>query len=143
MFANGDIDSPIKAAQVLRHTGANGVMIGRAAQGRPWLCGQIASYLKNGELKADPSTQQQWQIIKDHLNDLHQFYGEYTGVRVARKHVGWYLQGAGSDPAPRQEFNRLESAQQQLDKLEDYFSQYHKDSQCDYHGKNNYKELAA
>ncbi len=139
VFANGDIDSPAKAAQVLRHTGASGVMIGRAAQGRPWLCGQIASYLENGELLADPSPQTQWQIIKGHLHDLHQFYGEYTGVRVARKHVGWYLQGADTDPTLRQTFNRLETAQHQLDKLEEFFSQCH----YNYHCKNSYKELAA
>ncbi len=135
VFANGNIDSPIKAAQVLKHTGASGVMIGRAAQGRPWLCGQVAGYLENGELTADPSPQQQWQIIKDHLSDLHHFYGEYTGVRVARKHLGWYLHGAGADPALRQACNRLDTAQHQLDHLEDYFSQYLNDNHC--------KELAA
>jgi tRNA-dihydrouridine synthase B len=122
VFANGDINSPQKAAEVLRHTGAAGVMIGRAAQGRPWLCGQIADYLASGEIRAEPSIEKQWQIMRRHLTDLHQFYGEYTGVRVARKHIGWYL---GENPGARllrRDFNSLESAQQQLNLLENYFS---------------------
>lgn len=135
VFANGDIDSPEKAAQVLQYTGASGVMIGRAAQGRPWLCGQIASYLETGQLSADPSPNAQWQFMKGHLADLHQFYGEYTGVRVARKHVGWYLKGTGADSNWRREFNQLETAQQQLNQLERYFSRYQL--------LHRYKELAA
>jgi tRNA-dihydrouridine synthase B len=135
VFANGDIDSPGKAAQVLRHTGASGVMIGRAAQGRPWLCGQISSYLETGELPADPSPYSQWQLMKEHLADLHQFYGEYTGVRVARKHVGWYLQGTAAGSNWRRQFNQLDTAQQQLDQLESYFNHHHR--------IHRYKELAA
>jgi tRNA-dihydrouridine synthase B len=122
VFANGDITGPQKAAEVLRYTGAAGVMIGRSAQGRPWLCGQIADYLASGETRAEPSTEKQWQIMRRHLTDLHQFYGEYMGVRVARKHIGWYL---GEHPAARllrRDFNSLESAQQQLGLLENYFS---------------------
>jgi tRNA-dihydrouridine synthase B len=135
VFANGDIDSPHKAAQVLRHTGASGVMIGRAAQGRPWLCGQIANFLATGELTPDPSLQTQWQLMKDHLTDLYQFYGEYTGLRVARKHVGWYLRETSTESIWRRDFNQLETAQQQLDQLEYYFSHYRE--------QHSYKELAA
>lgn len=123
VFANGDIDSPQKARAVMLHTGASGVMIGRAAQGRPWLCGQIAEFLDNGTLAAEPTSALQWQILAEHLQDLHNFYGEYTGVRVARKHVGWYLQGATGSSELRHQFNHLESASQQLGVLENYFSQ--------------------
>jgi tRNA-dihydrouridine synthase B len=135
VFANGDIDSPEKAAQVLRYTGASGVMIGRAAQGKPWLCGQVASFLETGELPPDPSLHTQWLLMKDHLTDLYQFYGEYTGLRVARKHVGWYLRESEPNTIWRRDFNRLETGQQQLDQLEDYFSHYRE--------QHSYKELAA
>lgn len=99
-----------------------GVMIGRSAQGRPWLCGQIADYLANGEISAEPSTDKQWQIMRRHLTDLHQFYGEYIGVRVARKHIGWYLGEHPGTRLLRRDFNSLESAQQQLGLLENYFN---------------------
>ncbi|HSB97976.1 MAG TPA: tRNA dihydrouridine synthase DusB, partial [Spongiibacteraceae bacterium] len=91
VLANGDIDSPEKAAAVLAYTGADGVMIGRAAQGRPWLCGQIANYLRNGTYAPDPRADELQQILQEHLQNLHEFYGEPMGVRIARKHVGWYL----------------------------------------------------
>jgi tRNA-dihydrouridine synthase B len=121
VFANGDIDSPEKALAVQRYTGASGVMIGRAAQGRPWLCGQIAHYLDHGELLSDPEAAVQWQILCDHLRDLHSFYGEYTGLRIARKHVGWYLQSDSQTAQLRRQFNQLESIEQQFKALEDYF----------------------
>ena len=92
VFANGDIDSPTKAAAVMAYTGAAGVMIGRAAQGQPWLCGQIAAHLDTGVTPPDPSREQQLAIIQRHVTALHEFYGEFMGVRIARKHVGWYLQ---------------------------------------------------
>jgi tRNA-dihydrouridine synthase B len=122
VFANGDINGPHKAAEVLRYTGAAGVMIGRSAQGRPWLCGQIADYLATGETRTEPSAEEQWQIMRRHLTDLHQFYGEYMGVRVARKHIGWYLGEHPGTRLLRRDFNSLESAQQQLGLLENYFS---------------------
>jgi tRNA-dihydrouridine synthase B len=125
VFANGDIDSPLKAAQVLAETGAAGVMIGRAAQGRPWLCGQVAHYLAAGELCDDPTPLRQQGILQQHLRKLHTFYGEYTGVRVARKHVGWYLQRHRGSQAFRREFNRVESAGQQLLAIEQYFRDAH------------------
>ena len=123
VFANGDIDSPQKARQVLSFTGADGVMIGRAAQGRPWLCGQVADYLHSGRRRADPTPAEQWQILREHLVGLHKFYGDHTGVRVARKHVGWYLRDSERSDDFRREFNRLETAAQQLSQLERYFSQ--------------------
>lgn len=113
VFANGDIDSPQKAAAVLEHTGADGVMIGRAAQGRPWLCGEIAHFLETGELLPSPGAIDQLAILRDHVAQLHSFYGDYMGVRIARKHVGWYLQNHTDARALRSAFNKLESASAQ------------------------------
>jgi tRNA-dihydrouridine synthase B len=120
VFANGDIDSPEAAARVLAHTGAAGVMIGRAAQGRPWLCGQIADYLA-GRGFVEPTAQQRIGILRRHLRALHEFYGEFMGVRIARKHVGWYLQGQPDYRARRAAFNALESAEQQVNRIEQLF----------------------
>jgi len=123
LFANGDIDSPEKAAQVLAYTGADAVMIGRAAQGRPWLLGQIDHYLRSGEQRPDPTPEEQHRILRQHLDALHQFYGDYLGVRIARKHLGWYLQSCGNDRDFRQRFNQLETASDQLDAVDKFFIQ--------------------
>lgn len=114
VFANGDIDSPQTAAQVIAYTGAAGVMIGRAAQGRPWLCGQIATHLETGMTPAPPSASQQRDILYRHVKHLHQFYGELMGVRIARKHVGWYLSASPGACARHSEFNRLADPEEQL-----------------------------
>jgi tRNA-dihydrouridine synthase B len=127
VYANGDIDSAGKAARVLAETGAAGVMVGRAAQGRPWLCGQIAHYLEHGELKAAPDRQQQRAILHKHLLELHAFYGEYSGVRVARKHVSWYLQSHSGAPEFRRRFNGIETAAEQLRAIDIFF--LHKDNE--------------
>lgn len=123
LFANGDIDSPEKAARVLDYTGADAVMIGRAAQGRPWLLGQIDHFLKTGEQLPDPDRVEQHGILRRHLEALHQFYGEYLGVRIARKHLGWYLQSCGNDRDFRQSFNQLETASDQLAAVDRFFAQ--------------------
>ena len=99
VFANGDIDSPHKAAEVLRSTGAAGLMIGRAAHGRPWIFRQVKSYLATGVAVGPPSAREVRDIIIGHLESLHAFYGEELGVRIARKHLGWY--GRHLDGAPR------------------------------------------
>ena len=114
VFANGDIDSPQTAARVIEHTGAAGVMIGRAAQGKPWLCGQIAAYLATGTTPAAPSVTDQLTIVMRHVAHLHQFYGDIMGVRIARKHVGWYLNGRPDAIAQRSLFNRLAHPEEQL-----------------------------
>src|SRR5690606_26512040 len=90
VMANGDVDSPAKAKEVLRHTAADAVMIGRAAQGRPWLLGQVAHHLATGGDLPDPTLGEIRDILLGHLRDLHAFYGEMAGVRIARKHLGWY-----------------------------------------------------
>jgi tRNA-dihydrouridine synthase B len=115
VYANGDIDSPVRAAQVISHTGAAGVMIGRAAQGRPWLCGQIARYLETGRCPAAPDRQARFALLRRHLESLYEFYGEFMGVRIARKHMGWFLQHHSNDPTQRQLFNSLPCARQQLE----------------------------
>ncbi len=117
VFANGDIDSAPRAAQVLAQTGAAGVMIGRAAQGQPWLCGQIATYLDTGVARAAPDTWERLQVMEQHLRALHEFYGDFMGVRIARKHLGWYLQRMPALADMRTQFNTLETPRQQLDLL--------------------------
>jgi tRNA-dihydrouridine synthase B len=114
VYANGDIDTPARAAQVISHTGAAGIMVGRAAQGRPWLCGQIATHLATGVTPPAPAREQQLDILRGHLASLHDFYGEFMGVRIARKHMGWYLQSSGLDNSLRTDFNRLQDAHEQL-----------------------------
>lgn len=107
VLANGDIDSPQKAAAVLAHTGADGVMIGRAARGQPWLCGQIDHYLAHGELLPPPDAQQRRAIAREHLAALHAFYGEDQGIRIARKQIGWYLDALREGSNARRHFNQL------------------------------------
>ncbi|MBD3896123.1 tRNA dihydrouridine synthase DusB [Halomonas sp. ML-15] len=117
VFANGDIDSPEKAARVLDYTGADAVMVGRGAQGNPWLFAEIDHYLSHGQRLAAPSTTQRREVMLDHLATLHAFYGEHMGVRIARKHLGWYLARHAPDPDAvktlRARFNGLESPQAQ------------------------------
>lgn len=115
VYANGDIDSPLKAAQVISHTAAAGVMIGRAAQGRPWLCGQIAAHLETGITPQAPNIAEQFQLLHRHIVGLHTHYGEYMGLRIARKHLGWYLQASPFAASHRKAFNSLEDAAAQLD----------------------------
>ncbi len=120
VVANGDITSPEKAKQVLDYTGADAIMIGRAAQGRPWIFREITHYLATGEHLAPPCISEVRGILMEHLENLHQFYGELAGLRIARKHVSWYLQ-AHDDGQFRRVFNGLESAKAQVDALEQYF----------------------
>ena len=121
VIANGDIDSPAKALHVLRHTGADAVMIGRAAQGRPWLLGEIAHFLATGEIRDTPSVAEVRDILLGHLEALHSFYGEQAGVRIARKHLGWYAKDRPENAAFRSVVNRAETAEAQLRLTRDYF----------------------
>jgi tRNA-dihydrouridine synthase B len=121
VIANGDIDSPQKAAFVLTHTGADAVMIGRAAQGRPWIFREVAHYLFTGELLAEPSLREVRDILISHLEHLHAFYGEHAGVRIARKHLGWYAKDRPENAAFRAVVNQAETADAQLQLTRDYF----------------------
>ena len=122
VFANGDIESAEKAVAVLRHTGAAGVMVGRAAQGRPWLCGQIAARLANGSTPPAPSLAQQVALLHGHVRALHRFYGDFLGPRIARKHVGWFLQHQPQWLMFRGEFNALDDSAAQLHMIDRLFT---------------------
>ncbi|HEU4665780.1 MAG TPA: tRNA dihydrouridine synthase DusB [Dokdonella sp.] len=121
VFANGDVDSPAKARQVLDATGADAVMIGRAAQGRPWIFREVAHHLATGETLAPPSPREVRDILLGHLDDLYAFYGEAQGVRIARKHLGWYAKDRAENAAFRAVANRAESAAEQQRLTRDYF----------------------
>ncbi|BDX03388.1 tRNA-dihydrouridine synthase B [Marinomonas pontica] len=121
IFANGDIKDAESAKFVKDYTNADGIMVGRAAQGRPWIFREINHYLQTNELLAPPSLSEVRQLVINHVNALHQFYGDYLGVRIARKHVGWYLQTLADKTQFRSLFNRIDNTQEQLDKLEEFF----------------------
>ena len=121
VIANGDIDSPEKAAAVLAHTGCDAVMVGRAAQGRPWIFREIAHYLATGERLPEADLPEVRTILLGHLEHLHAFYGEVAGVRIARKHLGWYAKDRPENAAFRTVVNRAESAEDQLRLTADYF----------------------
>ncbi|AKH68998.1 tRNA-U20-dihydrouridine synthase [Spongiibacter sp. IMCC21906] len=124
VFANGDIDSAEKAEYILQRTGADGVMIGRGAQGRPWLFREINERLSGSTSKTPLSGTEIKQTMLTHISDLHQFYGEFQGLRIARKHVAWYLQNLGNDADFRRLFNGIDSASGQLDAVHDFFEQH-------------------
>ncbi|WP_290798543.1 tRNA dihydrouridine synthase DusB [Halomonas sp.] len=126
VFANGDIDSPEKAAAVLDYTGADAVMVGRGAQGNPWIFREIDHYLRHGERMAPPLDEERAVVLRDHLTALHDFYGEHMGVRIARKHVAWYLADDSRLTAETQRelkatFNGLENADAQHRFIDDHF----------------------
>lgn len=123
VVANGDITTPQKAKEVLDHTGADGIMIGRSAQGNPWIFREIAHYLASGEQLPPPSLGEVKQVMMEHLSSLHDFYGEYLGVRIARKHLGWYVQNLPKGVNFRKSFNLLDSASEQKDSAQKYFEQ--------------------
>jgi tRNA-dihydrouridine synthase B len=122
VIANGDIDSPEKAREVLCRTGADALMIGRAAQGRPWIFREIEHFLKNGCHLPAPRIDEIRKVLVQHLHDLYAFYGNHGGVRVARKHIGWYVRGLAGALAFRQAMNGLETTQQQLTAVETFFA---------------------
>ncbi|WP_448213737.1 tRNA dihydrouridine synthase DusB [Colwellia sp. MEBiC06753] len=121
VVANGDITCASKAAQVLDFTGADAIMIGRAAQGRPWIFREINHFLETGQQLPEPSMDEVCTILLGHVKELHQFYGDFMGVRIARKHVSWYMQTHDQGKAFRSSFNALESTSEQLDALNTYF----------------------
>ena len=121
VIANGDITSPEQARRVLAFTGADAVMIGRAAQGNPWLPGAVAAYLRSGAEVAPPCMQERGEVLLAHLRALHAFYGETAGVRVARKHLSWYCRAYPHGERFWRRVNRVECAQRQLDLTRDFF----------------------
>jgi tRNA-dihydrouridine synthase B len=121
VFANGDVDSPQKAKVVLERTRCDAVMVGRAAQGRPWIFREIARYLATGEIVAPPQPAEVRAILLGHLEDLYAFYGEQQGVRIARKHLGWYAKDRPENATFRSVVNRAESAAEQMRLTREYF----------------------
>lgn len=123
LIANGDITSPEKAKFVLDHTGADAVMIGRAAQGRPWIFREIEHYLNTGTHLPSPEVTEIHQVLLEHLADLYDFYGELTGMRVARKHISWYTKGLVGSAHFRHAMNQLPTVKDQLAAVNDFFGQ--------------------
>ena len=122
VVANGDIDAPHKAAEVLAQTGADGLMIGRAAQGRPWIFGEIAHFLQTGERLPEPDPAWIRDLLLEHLDALYGLYGSSHGVKVARKHIAWYSKTQPGSAAFRQRINAAETTQQQGSLIRDYFA---------------------
>lgn len=123
VIANGDITDPEKAKHVLEYTGADGLMIGRAAQGNPWIFRQILHYLEHNAFLAAPGITEVQHILIEHLHTLYEFYGDYTGVRMARKHIAWYSKGLRNGNAFRQQMNTFEHPEQQIEFTQQFFSQ--------------------
>lgn len=121
IIANGDITSPVKAKYVLDRTGADAIMIGRAAQGRPWIFREIQHYLETGAMLPEPSTFEIRDVLLEHLQNLYAFYGDFTGVRVARKHISWYSKGQPHGAAFRDQMNRVETVKEQLEVTRAFF----------------------
>lgn len=127
VVANGDVDSPEKARAVLDYTGADAVMIGRAAQGRPWIFREIDHYLRTGKKLAAPSRAEMRDLLLEHLDDHYRFYGEHTGVRTARKHIGWYIDGLPGAEDFRSRMNLIDSTAGQAQAVARWFDQLTQD----------------
>lgn len=123
IIANGDISTPEKAKFVLNYTGADAVMIGRAAQGRPWIFREIDHYLQTGEYLPAPTVDEIHHVMLRHLHDLYEFYGDLTGMRMARKHISWYTKGLTGSAAFRHNMNMLQTIPLQLQAINDFFAE--------------------
>ena len=123
VIANGDITSPEKAKYVLEYTGADGVMIGRAAQGRPWIFREIEYFLRTGEKLPPPQVEEIHRVLLGHVEDLYSFYGIFTGLRVARKHISWYTKGLVGSAAFRAHMNTLDSIETQMEAVNTFFAE--------------------
>lgn len=123
LIANGDITTPEKAKYVLDYTGADAVMIGRAAQGRPWIFREIEHYLATGTHLLPPTVEEIHTVMLEHINDLYGFYGEIAGMRVARKHISWYTKGLAGSAAFRHNMNTLDSIDLQQAAINDFFAE--------------------
>ena len=121
VFANGDVTTAEQARQVLDFTGAEGLMIGRGAQGNPWIFRELSHYLHTGETLPPPRATEIHTVMRDHLQRLHDFYGEDHGVKVARKHIGWYLKDRADSEQIRYDLMRVQTAKEQFRLLEQHF----------------------
>lgn len=135
VWVNGDITAPQKAAEVLKQTGADGIMIGRGAQGRPWLFRDLKYFAEHGCLPEALTVQECSETVLRHIRDMHDFYGERDGVRIARKHIGWYIGAMPGGETARREINQTDSAAEQYDMVARFLEQLkdHTDSwTCSY-----------
>lgn len=123
VIANGDIDTPQKAKYVLEETGADAIMIGRAAQGRPWIFREIQHFLDTGEIAPPPTVEEIREVLIEHLSDHYTFYGEYSGCRIARKHIAWYTKGLIKSNEFRAHMYQLDTTEAQLAAVRHYFDQ--------------------
>jgi len=123
VIANGDISTPEKASHVLDYTHADAIMIGRAAQGRPWIFREINNFLETGKHLPPPEVREIHNVLIQHLYDLYDFYGEYSGVRIARKHISWYTKGLVGSASFRQKMNQLQTCEEQLYETNEFFMQ--------------------
>jgi tRNA-dihydrouridine synthase B len=123
VIANGDITTPERVKYVLEHTGADAVMIGRAAQGRPWMFREITYFLETGRHLPPPEVGEIHRVLLAHLHDLYGFYGEQTGVRVARKHISWYTKGLEGSAAFRHGMNQLQTCAEQVAAVDEFFGE--------------------
>ncbi|MGB4812382.1 MAG: tRNA dihydrouridine synthase DusB [Methylophilaceae bacterium] len=123
LIANGDITTPEKAKFVLDYTGADAVMIGRAAQGRPWIFREISHYLETGAHLLPPTVDEIHTVMLEHLHDLYDFYGDLTGMRMARKHISWYTKGLSGSASFRHNMNTLQTIELQLGAINDFFAE--------------------
>lgn len=123
VIANGDITTPERVKHVLEYTGADAVMIGRAAQGRPWMFREISHFLATGTHLPPPAVMEIHRVLVAHLHDLYEFYGEHTGVRVARKHISWYTRGLAGSAAFRHAMNQLQTCAEQLAAVNGFFAE--------------------
>lgn len=122
IIANGDITTPEKARHILAYTQADAIMIGRAAQGRPWIFREIDHYLATGQHLSAPEVTEIHRVLTNHLHDLYEFYGEYSGVRIARKHISWYTKGLVGSASFRHAMNQLQTSEQQVIETNNFFS---------------------
>ena len=123
VIANGDIGTPQRVKEVLDYTGADGVMIGRAAQGRPWIFREISHFLQTGKMLPPPEVTEIHRVLVAHLHDLYGFYGEVTGVRIARKHISWYTRGLAGSASFRHAMNQLQACGEQRLAVDEFFGQ--------------------
>ena len=123
VIANGDITTPEKAKYVLEYTGADAIMIGRAAQGRPWIFREIEHFMETGEHLPPPEVIEIHRVLMAHLHDLYEFYGEYSGVRIARKHISWYTKGLAGSASFRHAMNQLQTTVEQVQAVDHFFNE--------------------
>jgi tRNA-dihydrouridine synthase B len=143
LIANGDITTPEKAKYVLEYTGADAVMIGRAAQGRPWIFREIEHYLKTGTHLLPPTVEEIHTVMLEHINDLYGFYGEIAGMRVARKHISWYTKGLAGSASFRHHMNTLDTIPLQQQAINDFFAELKSKHERLVYSENELEALAA